>query len=553
MSIDARFSSREREEPAVLPVSDADVAPPAPPALPRLKTFEELGLHPAYRKAVEEELSRDEKVVWVGRPSQGATPPPPKAIFLTIGGVLLGLAVLLPVAFSVSLIIPVALGAFGLFFLFAPTLFKGGNAYHACYVVTNRRALLCEKGLLGFEPGMIPSWKDLTGVRCKSYYPHQLLGMERQSSDTVPGAGDLIFEYIFVAGRGVTNFPGTTGKIMRTDTPQRVPRGFFYVERAAEVEELIRATLLTNLEKSIDERGGAAPAARPAREERPSPSGPTCACGAALPAADERADQPATCPACGSALVVPSRAAAKVAPPGRYLEDGDVPEALKQKVLAELGSNEHLVWVAQPVGTIVFRRSLGYLAVGGIIAAIALWVIVSALLGPSAASTTAKAKAAAAKKGAAGKKAAQAPQPHAQPASRGFGWTSIFFLVGGLCCAGVPLYRWKMAQGTVYALTNRRALVFRPGLFGPGRESYSPVEVAQMRRADSWLFEGGGDVIFRTVVTVKSSSSRHGSGRSVTTTHYGFLAVEDVKGVEKLVRETLIDPFVDRLQAANSW
>jgi hypothetical protein len=56
------------------------------------------------------------------------------------------------------------------------------------------------------------------------------------------------------------------------------------------------------------------------------------------------------------------------------------------------------------------------------------------------------------------------------------------------------------------------------------------------------------------VTTVRTSySSRTGSSQSVSTKHYGFLSVAHVKELEKLVRETLIDPFVDRLQTASSW
>jgi hypothetical protein len=164
----------------------------------------------------------------------------------------------------------------------------------------------------------------------------------------------------------------------------------------------------------------------------------------------------------------------------------------------------------------------------------------------------------------AGKKPVAAPRAKTPPPpqgtgtlpapTKGSGTLPVLLLVGSLCFMGVPLYRWKMAQRSCYALTNRRALVFRQGLFGPSRESYSPAEVAQMRRGDSWLFEAGGDVIFRTVTVVRTSYNRRGgASTSVTTTHYGFLAIARVREVEKLVRETLIDPFVDRLQRANSW
>jgi len=67
------------------------------------------------------------------------------------------------------------------------------------------------------------------------------------------------------------------------------------------------------------------------------------------------------------------------------------------------------------------------------------------------------------------------------------------------------------------------------------------------------LFEAGGDSIFQTVMTVTTSSNRRGvSWSSVSTKHYGFLTVARVKEVQTLARETLIDPFVDRLQMASS-
>lgn len=526
-------------KPAVFQTS-ADVVEPGSPVLPRLQTFEELGLPVDFQKAIEEELTRDEKLVWLGRPSRTqAVQPPPKTVLLVIGAILLGVALLLPLLIKgLSFIFPVALAMFGLFFLFAPNLFKGGNGYPACYVVTNRRAILFEKGFLGLEPGNITSLKSMLGVRNKSYHPHELVGMERRNNDQVPGAGDLVFEYIFSIGSNCTAFPGTTGTVQRTDVPQRIPRGFFYLDQVAEVENLIRATLLTKLEKALDQGTRAvAPPPRPVREERSSTAPATCACGAALQATDNQAGRSLKCPQCEATLVVPSRAAARTATgPQPCQEDSDVPADLKAKILAELGSNEHLVWIAQPVAALVFRRSLGYLVGGGLVAALTLLWLVIGFIGSSAASAPA------------GKKAVGMQRAPAHPTIPGIGTFPIILLVGAACCMAVPLYRWKMAQRSCYALTNRRALVLRPSLFGPNRESYPPMEVMRMRRGDSWLLAGGGDLIFRSVTTVTTSrSSRTGSSRSVSTTHYGFLDIARVKEVEKLVRETLIDPLADRL------
>jgi hypothetical protein len=559
MSIDTPSSSYGRAEQAEGPtpfqVPTADIAQPA---LPRLQSFEELGLAGPFQKAVEEELSRDEKLIWVGRPTQSQTIQPPKTILMVVGAVCLGLAMLLPLLFKGVLIFAAVLTVFGLFFLFAPKLFKGvsvsNSGYHACYVVTNRRAILFEKGFQGVDPTNIGSlteaWKSLTAIRRKSYHPHDLLGMERRNNEQAPGTGDLIFEYIFTIGQ--TYFPGSQGKVQQTNTPQRTPRGFFFLDQAVAVENLIHTTLLSNLENSLDQ--GAPPPApemRPAREEDRSPPAPavsapstaTCACGAAIQAPDDLVGQSVKCPQCGSTLQIPSRAAAKTAagagPP--YREDGQVPADLKEKALAELGTNERLVWIAQPVPTIIFRRSLGYLIGGGIAAVLALLLLVAGLFAKSAVTTTAV------------KKGVAAPKVKAQTAAGITNPLALIMLVGGACCMGVPIYRSKMAKGSWYALTNRRAVVYQQGLFGPTRESYSPAEVACMRRSDSWLSESGGDLIFRTVKTITTSyNQRGGSSSRVSTKQYGFLGIAHVKDVEKLVRETLINPFVDKLQAANS-
>ena len=238
-------------KPAVFRVSAADVVKPAEPALPRLQTFEELGISDRFRQAVEQELTRDEKLVWLGRPSPNPAVRPPKTVLTVAGAVALGLAVVLLVT-GLPFIFPVVLGLFGLLFLVVSRLPNPANAYQACYVVTNRRAILFERGILGLDPKAF-SLSSLLGTRSRSYHPHELLALERRDNPRVPGAGDLIFEYIFTIGRTTTGFPGTDSTLQRTDTPQRTPRGFFFLEQVAEVEHLIRKTLLANLEKKLDQ------------------------------------------------------------------------------------------------------------------------------------------------------------------------------------------------------------------------------------------------------------------------------------------------------------
>jgi hypothetical protein len=233
------FLAPAARKPAVFRVSAANVIKSPEPALPRLQTFEELGITDHFRKAVEEELTKDEKLVWLGRPSRNPAVHPDKRVLAVIGLVVLGVAVALGLFVKgMPLIFPGVLGLLGLFFVAAPWLFNPANTYQACYVVTNRRAILLER--------------TLAGPRRKSYHPHELLALERRSNQRVAGAGDLIFEYIFIVGEA-TNGPATDGTFRRTDVPQRSPRGFFYLDQVQEVEHLIRSTLLKNLEKKLDE------------------------------------------------------------------------------------------------------------------------------------------------------------------------------------------------------------------------------------------------------------------------------------------------------------
>jgi hypothetical protein len=280
-----------------------------------------------------------------------------------------------------------------------------------------------------------------------------------------------------------------------------------------------------------------------------------CACGAEIEAPDELAGQSVKCPQCAASVAIPGSAGGQQAPareeshrengaaPGvpkeapradNYREDGEVPADLKEKILADVNANEKVVWVAQPVQALILRRSMGWLIGGAAVALLGLLFMMGGLLSKAP------------------QPAPGRPAPPPQATGGFFGSISTIMLIGGLCCAAVPLYRWKMAQGTCYALTNRRALVYKQGLFSPTRESYAPSEVADMRRAESWLMNGGGDLIFRTVKTISTSYSQGRSSSSVSTTHYGFLAIAHVKEIDKLVRETIIDRFVDKLAQANA-
>jgi len=87
---------------------------------------------------------------------------------------------------------------------------------------------------------------------------------------------------------------------------------------------------------------------------------------------------------------------------------------------------------------------------------------------------------------------------------------------------------------TCYALTNRRAIVWRPAQGTKGLEvrSFWPADLNTVYRIDRG--DGEGDVVFHEVTIVV--------GAKPQTIRQGFLGVRHVRHVEGLLRQTLLPP-----------
>jgi hypothetical protein len=519
-----------------LPGAHNEPHPPGNSWRPSPQSFEELGIPDQLRSVVEKELTSGENILWLGRQSRNPLVQPRQQIFLYISAGLIVFALGIPVVGGLhigSLIFAAVVAVFGLVVLI-PWLVDPTKSCKACYVVTNRRAMVVEMALsLGGA-----------GPRATSYQPHQLVGLERRDHPSVAGAGDLILEYTFAlpgqsfdlktgAMFSMSQGPG----IGRSDLAQRVPRGFFFIDQVREVERLIRTTHLAHLESALDNP-----------EPVPAVNGHAvvCACGASVESVACQTGQAVTCPRCAGTIVAPSSTLNPSVSPVECREDGEIPAEIKAKALSQLDPSEKVVWLGQPLPRLILLRSGGYFVGGAVLALLALGGLSLVLMFQNAAANGAK-KVPIPQQAA---KNVQVPQPSILPNLVIPG--GLFLASVGL--AAVPFVRRHFALRTCYALTNRRALVYKEGIFGPTRESYSPLEVAGVRRGDSWLQRGSGDVIFRTVQVLRQGS-RVSVGMiswqgSVKTTHYGFIGIADPQGVEKLVRETLVDRFVNKLQQA---
>jgi hypothetical protein len=264
-----------------------------------------------------------------------------------------------------------------------------------------------------------------------------------------------------------------------------------------------------------------ATAAAPAATTKPAPA---AALAKSVPPVDEDENiksAPGATRRKPSAAVIGGDAMVAPAPSRPVPEAADVPEELREMVRGELTRGERLIWLGQPDAKLILLRAYAVCAVG---------IVVMLLM-----------------TGEGVRKVASGP-----PKEKSVG--AILITIGVLGCgvaAGVPFFqRWK-ATKSCYALTSRRAFVFDRNTMGfPQMTIYSAGDLGGMRRREWWFFDNAGDVIFRTKVTIEISNTRsRGLDIRRHTTYYGFLAVRHPQQVEALVRETLVDPILDKLNA----
>jgi hypothetical protein len=120
----------------------------------------------------------------------------------------------------------------------------------------------------------------------------------------------------------------------------------------------------------------------------------------------------------------------------------------------------------------------------------------------------------------------------------------IFIVVGVILCTA-PIWAKFRAARTFYALTNRRALIWKGGyLWGTSYEEYSAMQIVNYKRQNSWFVNGAGDLVFREEVHItRHHNSRGGSHTTVRIIQHGFIAIPDVREVEYLIQRKIVDKF----------
>ena len=115
-------------------------------------------------------------------------------------------------------------------------------------------------------------------------------------------------------------------------------------------------------------------------------------------------------------------------------------------------------------------------------------------------------------------------------------WGLPFLLVGvGMLSA--PIWMRRAARRSVYAVTDRRAIIWRAKAFGDEIEvrSFRPSELGELTRVER--ADGSGDLVFREIVNTRHDND---IDRRTIRTRIGFIGVDRVREVEDLLRKTLI-------------
>jgi hypothetical protein len=242
-----------------------------------------------------------------------------------------------------------------------------------------------------------------------------------------------------------------------------------------------------------------------------------CSCSAKMKVGDHLLGKHVKCPKCGTVLPVGETPAKKTAPakpklPSRdeILDDSTLSNKERDRLEDELEKNEQLLWAGKPVERVAFVRawaiSAGLFSVAVTFLAIGLVMIITQ-----------------------GLKGLEA-----------IIWIGLLVGAAGLTVAGFvyPSLKRNQLSKFVYAITNRRAMSWSASLWGrKGFADYAPEDMAKLHRID---IVKEPEPVGHLVFGYKRISKDNIGG-------YGFMLIRRPATVEKLLREHLVEPYLERL------
>ena len=180
-------------------------------------------------------------------------------------------------------------------------------------------------------------------------------------------------------------------------------------------------------------------------------------------------------------------------------EAWQLPEHLRHVVDNELDEGEKLLWLDQPKPAQLARQSIPLVLFGIPWTAFAIFWVWGAAHGTSK---------------------ADAPGPF-----KFFPLFCVPFILIGLGMLSSPLWAMRNAKKTAYAITDRRAIIFRGG-WGTNIRTFRPDQLRDVHRTQRR--DGSGDLVFKETVTYDSDDDAH-------VTKIGFTGISNVKDVEDII------------------
>lgn len=209
-----------------------------------------------------------------------------------------------------------------------------------------------------------------------------------------------------------------------------------------------------------------------------------------------------------------------------------LPEQLRDMVERELDEGETVVWADRPIPMWLTRATLPLVLFGIPWTAFTIFFMVLVVTSTwDAQKNDANPDAAAAPAG------AQASEDAAENKGRGLPITPLFgvlfctpHLLIGLGLLSSPYWKRRAMLRTVFAITDRRALVFQGGFFSTTVRSFEPDTLKKLHRTTR--AKGVGDICFETPPP--------SGGTAVATLSFagnaGFYNIRNVRDVERLLR-----------------
>ncbi len=185
------------------------------------------------------------------------------------------------------------------------------------------------------------------------------------------------------------------------------------------------------------------------------------------------------------------------------------------RIEQELDDREELIWAGTPDPSLMSRRALPILIFGIPWTAFSVfWIL-----------------------GASGVLFGRIGGGGAQIVQIVFSLFGVPFVLIGFAMLSAPIWARRSAKKTLYALTDRRCIIWQPSLRSTTVKSYGPDDLGSMSRLERK--NGAGDVIFVQSIRIRE----RGSSSDTVTTPEGFMGVEDARSLERLIRDTLLTEF----------